>query len=225
MDLETIEGYVEVEGRIPVVVTAVHGFGTDSFKHLIKALKKCRCKAYQQEVQRLLLYYSAVDFYTWEVAYKAAVATGAWALLPTLSKVDYDPALGVPDYNLNKHYAKGTPFWKRLGELISERGVRAVIDIHGMKFSKRWPHICISTRGFTTASKKLVAAVSAYLRKHGLTVAVDYPFSGGALIAEFGRPPEVEAFALEIRRDLRFAGSKIPALIAGVIEEVSRLLL
>jgi hypothetical protein len=227
VDVDVVEGFVEVEGIYPILVTATHGFGTDSFKYVVKALRRY-VKSFGlmktidrvDEVLRLLNYYSSVDLYTWEIAYKVAVAENIYAVLPTLSKVDKVPQLSIPDYNLNKGYTKATPFWERVEEVVRGRGIRVLIDIHGMSNRNRWPDICISTRGFSTTSKELISRIISYLVSQRLRVAIDYPFTGGAFIAYFGNPPFVEAFAIEIKKNLRFFGSEIPKIIRGIIKIV-----
>ena len=231
MNLDVVEGFIEVEGLYPILITATHGFGADSFKYLVKALKRY-VKSFGLiktlddigEVVRLLNYYSSVDLYTWEIAYKVAIAENLYTILPTFSKVDKVPLLPIPDYNLNKDYAKITLFWRRAEEIIRSRGIRVVIDIHGMSNNGKWPDICISTRGFSTVSKELISRVISYLASQRLRVAIDYPFAGGAFIAYLGNPPTVEAFAIEIKRRLKFFGSEIPKIIRGIVEVVKNYL-
>jgi hypothetical protein len=227
VDLDVVEGFVEVDGIYPILITATHGFGADSFKHVVKALRRY-VKSYGliktvdsvDEVLRLLNYYSSVDLYTWEIVYKVAVAENIYAVLPTLSKIDRIPKLSIPDYNLNKDYAKITPFWRRVEELVKSKEIRIVIDIHGMSSRSKWPDICISTRGFSTTSKELITKVASYLTSQRIRVAIDYPFTGGAFIAYFGNPPLIEAFAIEIKKNLRFFGSEIPRIIRGVVKNI-----
>jgi hypothetical protein len=231
MDLNVLEGFVEVEGRYPILITALHGFGADSYRDLVKAVRACvrvlgfvKTLGAYEELNRLLKYSSAVDLFTWETAFKVAVAEELWALLPTLSKVDKLSTLSTPDCNLNKGYAISTPFWRRARELVESKKVRVVIDIHGMKDVKKWPDVCISTRGLTTASKELIDVVTAVFKAHGLRVAVDHPFVGGAFIAHFGRPLATEAFAIEVKRSLRFCGSAIPSVVRDAIRAVKEYL-
>ncbi len=216
MNIDRIEGYIEIVGEIPILITALHGFGSDHYKDIVKLIKSF---AYQK-IKYFVRYRSAVDKYTWEIAYKVAIAEKTWAILPTLSKVDSIDSIEIPDYNLNKSYARNTPFWNRVRDLLLDRSIRVIIDIHGMKNIRKWPDICISTRGFTTVSRDLIENIVIYLEKIGLRTSIDYPFIGGAFIAEFGRPPQVEAFALEIKRNLRYYGSDIPLVIRNVIRVV-----
>jgi hypothetical protein len=227
MNLNVLEGFVEVEGRYPILVTALHGFGTDSYRDLVRAARSyVRLMGFVKtlgnygELERLLRYSSAVDLFTWEIAFKVAVAEELWALLPTLSKVDKLGTLPVPDYNLNKGYAINTPFWRRVKDLVEGGKIRILVDIHGMKNVRKWPDICISTRGLATASKELINTVVAFFKSRGLRVAIDYPFMGGAFIAHFGRPPATEAFAIEIKRSLRFYESTIPSIIRNAMRAV-----
>lgn len=227
MNLEILEGYIEIKGKYPILITALHGFGSDYYRILVKALKKylsmfgyIKTLNSYNELEKSLRYSSSVDVYTWEIAFKVSLAEELWCILPTLSKVDSINGIGLPDYNLNKSYASITPFWKRTEEIVKNEKIKVVIDIHGMKNIKKWPDICISTRGLTTASKQLVDKIATFFRVQGFKVAIDYPFAGGAFIATFGKPPIVEAMAIEIKKNLRFQGSKIPKFVRGAIRVV-----
>ncbi len=211
--MDKIEGYIEVGGEVPIIITALHGFGSDHYKDIVELARNLGYK----KIKHFIRYRSAVDKYTWEIAYKVAIAEKTWAILPTLSKVDSIDDVELPDYNLNKSYARKTPLWNRVRDLVLRGSIRVVIDIHGMKDIRKWPDICISTRGFTTASRDMIGNIVMYLEKIGLRTAIDYPFIGGAFIAEFGRPPHVEAFALEIKRNLRYYGSDIPIVIRNIV--------
>lgn len=229
MDLDLLEGFIEVRGRYPILITALHGFGSDGYRDAVKALRRCirhlgfvKSLDIYDKLGGVLRYGSAVDLFTWEIAYKVAVAEELWGILPTLSKIDrvYDNRL--PDYNLNKSYASATRFWRRVRELIEVEGIRVIVDIHGMKNIRRWPDICISTRGYTSVSRELVERVATVLRTYGYRVEIDHPFIGGAFIAEFGKPPTINAIAIEIKKNLRFYGSQIPLLLREVIKVAKR---
>lgn len=231
MNLDIVEGFIELEGRYPILVTALHGFGSDGYRAVVHALRNCLKASGFTKIPHLYtklvglpMYHSAVDVYTWEIAYKVAVAEELWCILPTLSKIDRIDGAGLQDYNLNKHYASSTPFWRRVREIVEKEGIRIIVDIHGMKSVRKWADICISSRGYTTASRKLVEVIAGYFRGKGFSVAIDYPFSGGAFIAEFGRPPSVEAVALEIKRSLRFYRSRVPEIVRGAVRVMKQYL-
>ena len=217
MDLNVIEGYVEIKGEKPILITALHGFGTDRFKDIVDKIREL---GLEYAFSELIPSRSAVDFLTWEIAFKVAVATGSWAILPTISKVDSVDGLRIPDYNLNKEYAKETPLWRRIKELVNSEHVRLIIDIHGMKNVSSWPDVCISTNGLTTVSRNTLNNVLKYFKMLKLNVAVDRPFKGGALIRYFGKPPNVEALGIELKRNLRFFRSEIPKVMAGLVREL-----
>uniref|UniRef100_A0A7C2Z943 N-formylglutamate amidohydrolase n=1 Tax=Ignisphaera aggregans TaxID=334771 RepID=A0A7C2Z943_9CREN len=226
MNLDIVEGFIEIKGQHPVLVTATHGFGSDGYRAVAKALRKCLKHFYvktgypSEHLGIVARYGSAVDLFTWEIAYKIAVHENVWSVLPTLSKIDSVDGMTIPDYNLNKGYASVTPFWRRVRDIVAREGIRVVIDLHGMKNIKKWPDICISTRGMSTASTELVSMLRSYFAKHGLRVEIDYPFAGGAFISHMGKPPHVEAVAIEIKRNLRFFGSRIPEILRGAITVV-----
>lgn len=231
MNLDVLEGYIEVRGKYPILITALHGFGSDYYRIVVRALKKyltmfgyIKTLNSYRELEKSLRYTSSVDVYTWEIAFKVALAEDLWCVLPTLSKVDRIDGVNIPDYNLNKGYTSITPFWKRIEEIVKNEKIMALIDIHGMKNIRKWPDICISTRGLTTASKELVGRIVSFFRIQGFKVAIDYPFIGGAFIATFGKPPAVEAMAIEIKRNLRFYGSMVPKLMGGAIRVVKEYL-
>lgn len=190
VNLDKLEGFIEVKGRCPILVTALHGFGSDRYRLVVKTLRKylkdvrhVKTLGICDELTGLTRYSSSVDVYTWEIAYKVAVSEELWSILPTLSKVDEVESMNIPDYNLNKSYASSTLFWKRVRELIEKEHIRIVIDVHGMKDLRVWPDICISTRRFTSSSREFVETLALYFMRQGLKVSIDFPFIGGAFIA------------------------------------------
>jgi len=214
VNLNVIEGYVEVSGKKPVLITALHGFGTDRFKDIVGKIKEL---GLEYAFSELIPSRSAVDFLTWEIAFKAAIATNSWAVLPTISKVDHVDGLNIPYYNLNKEYGRKTPLWRRIEQLVNEGKIKYIIDVHGMKNISVWPDVCLSTNGYSSVSRNVLEKIVEKLRKRGLRVSVDKPFKGGALIKYFGKPPKTEALGIELKRNLRFFGSKAPEIIIEVV--------
>lgn len=218
MNLEKIEGYIELKGQKPILLMALHGFGTDRYKLLVKRLKKLD---FQHRLRDLYRSSSAVDLFSGEIAVKVGMTKDCWVMFPTLSKVDAIEGINAPDANLNKEYSKDSPFWKRVDELIDSGMVKAIIDLHGMKNIKKWPDVCIACGGYTTASEELVRKAVDALKIYHLKVAVDEPFRGGYLIRHFGNSHEVEAFSIELKRNLRALGTSIAIkLLQGVVDKV-----
>ena len=218
MNLERIEGYIELRGQKPILLTALHGFGTDRYKLLVKKLKRLD---FQNRLKDLYRSPSAVDLFSGEIAVKVGIAKDCWVMLPTLSKVDVLEGMNTPDANLNKKYAEDSLFWKRVGQLTDSGMVKAIIDLHGMRDIKKWPDICIACGGYTTASEELIKNIVNTLNEYRLKVAVDEPFEGGHFIKHFGRSPDVEAFSIELKRNLRTLGNSIPIkLLKMVVDKV-----
>jgi len=218
MDLEKIEGYIELKGQKPILLTALHGFGTDRYKLLVKRLKRLD---FRERLKDLYRSSSAVDLFSGEIVVKVGIAKDCWVMLPTLSKVDVLDGMNMPDANLNKEYAKDSLFWKRVGQLTDSGMVKVIIDLHGMRNIKKWPDVCIACGGYATASEELIKSVVDALKKYRLRVAVDEPFEGGHLIRCFGKSPEVEAFSIELKRNLRTLGSSIAIkLLQTVVDRV-----
>ncbi|MCP8322158.1 MAG: N-formylglutamate amidohydrolase, partial [archaeon] len=85
------------------------------------------------------------------------------------------------------------------------------------------PDVCIACKGYSTASKELIKNVVDALKKYRLKVAVDEPFEGGHLIRCFGKSSEVEAFSIELKRNLRTLGSSIAIkLLQTVVDKVEK---
>ncbi|MEM2873257.1 MAG: N-formylglutamate amidohydrolase [Nitrososphaerales archaeon] len=218
MDLERIEGYIELKGQKPILLTALHGFGTDRYRLLVKKLKRL---GFHDQMRNLYRSSSAVDLFSGEIVVKVGIAKDCWVMLPTLSKVDAPEGMNTPDANLNKEYAKDSYFWKRIDQIIDSGAVKVMIDLHGMKSIKKWPDVCIACGGYTTASEKLIRSVTDALKKYDLKVAVDMPFKGGYFIRRFGNSSGIEAFSIELKRDLRTLGSSIAMkLLQTVVDKV-----
>lgn len=220
MKYNVLEGFIEIEGKYPILITALHGFGSDRFKDVIVRIKEY---GLYDKFKDIVTSSSAVDFLTSEIAFKVGIAEKCWVILPTISKVDVVNNLPIPDYNLNKEYAQVTPIWNRVEELIKNGLVNVIIDIHGMKAVTKWPDICISCANYTTASKETINSIVKVFRKLGYNVKIDKPFKGGAFIRHFGNPPITEAFSIEIKRNYRFLGSNIIWTLRLIVKEIIKL--
>jgi len=217
---DILEGFIEVKGKHPILVIALHGFGSDRFKDVIARIKEY---GLYDKFKDIVTSNSAVDFLTGEIAFKVGIAEKCRVILPTISKVDMVNNLPIPDYNLNKEYALITPIWRRVEELIKNGLVNVIVDIHGMKAITKWPDICISCANYTTASKETIDSVARVFKKLGYSVKIDKPFKGGAFIRHFGNPPATEAFSIEIKRNHRFLGSNITWALRLIIREIIKL--
>jgi len=168
-----VEGYLEVRGPKPVLITAPHAQGPRA------------------------------DVFTGEIAYKVARATGANALVATVSRamtVDGRPL------DLNREWTRDHPFRRRIEEL-KEEGVRFIVDVHGMADDPLRPEIDLGTLGGRTMRASLVRRIIDRLEELGFDVGYEQEFYGGDIVEYHCDGRDVQGVQVELSESLRAPGS------------------
>ncbi len=188
-----INGYIELTGTRPVLITAPHAQGPGA------------------------------DVFTGEIAWKVAQATGAYALVATVSRraklEDGNPA----DYN--REWARNTPFRRRIDELIKRYGVRFIIDVHGMESDPVRPDVDLGTLGGRSVKGKLVSKIVKRLEEAGFDVGFEQEFQGGDILEYHCDGERVQGVQLELSEELRELGEyravqAVLVVVNTVLEEV-----
>ncbi len=135
--------------------------------------------------------------YVYDIAFKLAKRTNANLLIGRVSRCRLD---------LNRSESDGHPFRKRIRKIVKEKGIRLIIDLHGMRGEEARVELgsaegkCVSENTLRIFRETIVAK--------GFTVDVDKKFKGakgGTIISTFCNPPALEAIQVEmtyyIRRD------------------------
>lgn len=109
---------------------------------------------------------------------------------------------------LQRYYS---PYYLRLENLLKEKLAQhervLLVDLHSYddKFF-RTSDIILGTRKKQTLSQDTLKQLQLLFHDEGLTTQVDTPFSGGNIIATFGKHPRIEAVQIEVPYSLYLEG-------------------
>ena len=109
---------------------------------------------------------------------------------------------------LERYY---TPYYLHLEKLLNEKLERhervLLVDLHSYDDTLfRTSDIIIGTRRKQTISEELLEQLQTLFHEEGLSTRVDTPFSGGNIIATFGKHPSIEAVQIEVPYSLYLDG-------------------
>ena len=109
---------------------------------------------------------------------------------------------------LKRYY---TPYYHHLESLLHQKLEQyskvLLIDLHSYDDQLfQTSDIIIGTRRKQTISEKLLEQLQTLFREEGLSTRVDTPFSGGNIIATFGKHPSIEAVQIEVPYSLYLDG-------------------
>jgi hypothetical protein len=150
------------------------------------------------------------------IAYKLARALNAHLLIGGVSRAKMD---------LNRSEADEHPFRKRIREVLSEKRIKLVIDLHGMRGDE--PKIELGSADGKCATKETLGILKEYIESVGFRVDVDKKFKGakgGTVITTFCDPPNREAVQIEISYYIRRNKELRLKLVDALINAVKKLL-
>ena len=109
---------------------------------------------------------------------------------------------------LERYYV---PYYLHLEKLLNEKLERhervLLVDLHSYDDKLfRTIDIIIGTRRKQTISEELLEQLQTLFHEEGLSTRVDTPFSGGNIIATFGKHPSIEAVQIEVPYSLYLDG-------------------
>ena len=109
---------------------------------------------------------------------------------------------------LERYYV---PYYLHLEKLLNEKLERhervLLVDLHSYDDTLfRTSDIIIGTRRKQTISEELLEQLQTLFHEEGLSTRVDTPFSGGNIIATFGKHPSIEAVQIEVPYSLYLDG-------------------
>ena len=109
---------------------------------------------------------------------------------------------------LERYYV---PYYLHLEKLLNEKLERhervLLVDLHSYDDKLfRTSDIIIGTRRKQTISEELLEQLQTLFHEEGLSTRVDTPFSGGNIIATFGKHPSIEAVQIEVPYSLYLDG-------------------
>ena len=109
---------------------------------------------------------------------------------------------------LDRYYV---PYYLHLEKLLNEKLEQhekvLLVDLHSYDDTLfKTSDIIIGTRRKQTISEELLEQLQTLFREEGLSTRVDTPFSGGNIIATFGKHPSIEAVQIEVPYSLYLDG-------------------
>ena len=109
---------------------------------------------------------------------------------------------------LERYYV---PYYLHLEKLLNEKLERhervLLVDLHSYDDQLfQTSDIIIGTRRKQTISEELLEQLQTLFHEEGLSTRVDTPFSGGNIIATFGKHPSIEAVQIEVPYSLYLDG-------------------
>ena len=123
---------------------------------------------------------------------------------------------------LERYY---TPYYLHLENLLNEKLEQhervLLIDLHSYDDELfRTSDIILGTRKKQTLSPDTLEKLQVLFREEGLTTQVDTPFSGGNIIATFGKHPRIEAVQIEVPYSLYLEGHSLHTERATTLQTV-----
>ena len=112
---------------------------------------------------------------------------------------------------LERYYV---PYYLHLEKLLNEKLERhervLLVDLHSYDDTLfRTSDIIIGTRRKQTISEELLEQLQTLFHEEGLSTRVDTPFSGGNIIATFGKQARIEAVQIEVPYSLYLEGHSL----------------
>ena len=112
---------------------------------------------------------------------------------------------------LERYY---TPYYLHLEKLLNEKLEQhervLLVDLHSYDDTLfRTSDIILGTRKKQTLSQDTLKQLQLLFREEGLSTQVDTPFSGGNIIATFGKRPRIEAVQIEVPYSLYLEGHSL----------------
>ena len=107
-----------------------------------------------------------------------------------------------------------TPYYHNLENLIHQKLEQhskvLLIDLHSYDDKLfQTKNIILGTRKKQTISENILEQLQALFHEEGLSTRVDTPFSGGNIIATFGKHPRIEAVQIEVPYSLYLKGQSL----------------
>ena len=112
---------------------------------------------------------------------------------------------------LERYY---TPYYLHLENLLNEKLEQhervLLVDLHSYDDTLfRTSDIILGTRKKQTLSRDTLEKLQLFFHEEGLTTQVDTPFSGGNIIATFGKQAKIEAVQIEVPYSLYLEGHSL----------------
>ena len=145
--------------------------------------------------------------------FKPRVGKATQPIIPRIDEVGHQLFNNYPSKQkqadwLERYYV---PYYLHLEKLLNEKLERhervLLVDLHSYDDKLfRTSDIIIGTSRKQTISEELLEQLQTLFHEEGLSTRVDTPFSGGNIIATFGKHPSIEAVQIEVPYSLYLDG-------------------
>lgn len=145
--------------------------------------------------------------------FKPRTGKATQPIIPRIDELGHQLFYNYPSKQKQADWLKRyyTPYYHHLESLLHQKLEQyskvLLIDLHSYDDQLfRTSDIIIGTRRKQTISEELLEQLQTLFHEEGLSTRVDTPFSGGNIIATFGKHPSIEAVQIEVPYSLYLDG-------------------
>ena len=145
--------------------------------------------------------------------FKQRTGKATQPIIPRIDELGHQLFYNYPSKQKQADWLKRyyTPYYHHLESLLHQKLEQyskvLLIDLHSYDDQLfQTSDIIIGTRRKQTISKELLEQLQTLFHEEGLSTRVDTPFSGGNIIATFGKHPSIEAVQIEVPYSLYLDG-------------------
>ena len=148
--------------------------------------------------------------------FKPRTGKATQPIIPRIDELGHQLFYNYPSKQKQADWLKRyyTPYYHHLESLLHQKLEQyskvLLIDLHSYDDQLfRTSDIIIGTRRKQTISEELLEQLQTLFHEEGLSTRVDTPFSGGNIIATFGKHPSIEAVQIEVPYSLYLDGQTL----------------
>ena len=148
--------------------------------------------------------------------FKPSTGKATQPIIPRIDELGHQLFYNYPSKQKQADWLKRyyTPYYHHLESLLHQKLEQyskvLLIDLHSYDDKLfQTSDIIIGTRRKQTISEEILEQLQTLFQEEGLSTRVDTPFSGGNIIATFGKHPSIEAVQIEVPYSLYLEGHSL----------------
>ena len=148
--------------------------------------------------------------------FKPRTGKATQPIIPRIDELGHQLFYNYPSKQKQADWLKRyyTPYYHHLESLLHQKLEQyskvLLIDLHSYDDKLfQTSDIIIGTRRKQTISEEILEQLQTLFQEEGLSTRVDTPFSGGNIIATFGKHPSIEAVQIEVPYSLYLEGHSL----------------
>ena len=224
--------FIHVQSNSPLVISIPHS-GTDIPQDIdslcnLAAKREHTDWALPELVAPLLetTLVATVSRYIVDVnRFKQRTGKATQPIIPRIDELGHQLFYNYPSKQKQADWLKRyyTPYYHHLESLLHQKLEQyskvLLIDLHSYDDQLfQTSDIIIGTRRKQTISEELLEQLQTLFHEEGLSTRVDTPFSGGNIIATFGKHPSIEAVQIEVPYSLYLEGHSLHPERATILQ-------